>query len=148
MFLHVIEYLKSNGVTGGSYKDMFSLQDDGNGIYISVWHVEGVDKPTEQDLLALQGDVDISALAALKKSKTTELKKEAERRIHTEYSIHNQLNIIMESIVNQSSAELNSMNLFIKNVRTKSNKLEVLIYSKVSIDGILNINVSEDERWD
>lgn len=46
MYEAVIRYLKANGVT----KPSFSLQDDGDGVFISKWGHRVVAQPTAADL--------------------------------------------------------------------------------------------------
>lgn len=64
-------YLNNNNSSGINGKD-YLLQDDGDGIYVKYWNIEGVTEPTIQQLLELQSS-DAQKLVNAKKSKLAQI---------------------------------------------------------------------------
>ena len=52
------EYLKSNSVNSVVFNDDVILQDDGSGPYIKEWNIEGVAKPTDEQLATYETTAD------------------------------------------------------------------------------------------
>ena len=52
-------YLEANGKSYDSERLVnFNLQDDGSGAYIRDWNVDGITKPTDNELNALESQAD------------------------------------------------------------------------------------------
>ena len=52
------EYLKSNSINSVVFNDDVILQDDGSGPYIKEWNIEGVAKPTDEQLATYETAAD------------------------------------------------------------------------------------------
>jgi hypothetical protein len=50
----VKKYLEANSKTWDAEKDNFQLRDDGSGAYIDVWDVDGLTKPTDEQIASYE----------------------------------------------------------------------------------------------
>ena len=74
-----------------------------------------------------------------KLSKISQIKQEAERRIVAIYPDHKQRNILMS----QNDTDIQSMNIFISNIRTKSNEIEASLYNK-TLQALKDLVITND----
>ena len=58
LYTKVILYLKDNSKTWEAEQDNISLQNEGSGDFIATWSVDGLTKPTDAQLNALDSDAD------------------------------------------------------------------------------------------
>ena len=54
LYTKVKKYLEANSKTWDAEKDNFQLRDDGSGAYIDVWDVDGLTKPTDEQIASYE----------------------------------------------------------------------------------------------
>ena len=52
-------YLENNGKTWEDNTDNITLRNDGDGTYIEIWNVSGLEKPTDEQLNALSSEATV-----------------------------------------------------------------------------------------
>lgn len=123
----ILDYLKQNDISDTT---KFSLQDDGEGVYIKDWGYL-LQKPTLPSPEATE-------LRALKSKKIAQIKGTASSLILATYPIHKQLNTLMS----EEAQAIETMNLFILPIRTQSNVLEAQVSSCTTSEELENININ------
>lgn len=78
----------------------------------------------------------------IRDKKTSQIKNEAGSRINSIYSDIKQRNILMS----QDASQINDMNIFIQNIRDKSNLLEAQI-ADMDNDQLNSFDLNSDDNW-
>lgn len=133
MYYKVLSYLKDNSKTADDFKDI-SLYDalDGNGFFIGRWDVDGLAKPTQQDL----DDLTTEALVEQKNAMLKLSEKELAARIG---------NIsLAEILATLTDAQIIALNF--GPLKTKKTELDTYIQTLTS-DELSNLKVNDDIHW-